>query len=247
MFRKCIPLLFLNILTISVDSYYVDNRIIGGQDVTIEEAPWQIALLLNNEFICGGSIYSELFVITAAHCVVEKPEQQFQIRAGSTNYNDGGSLISIAKTLCNEDYNSTRKINDIAMLLLKKPLKFSESIQAIRLAEKSPDPWSWATITGWGRRSNNLSPSTTLQVAQLQVLSHFWCLLEYYPVIFDDKFCAYNVYSHACQGDSGDPLVLDGRLVGIVSFGQLNCGGSSVYVDVVKMRQWIEKAVEILN
>ncbi|XP_034101562.2 trypsin alpha-like [Drosophila albomicans] len=146
MYRKCLPLLFLNILIISVDSYYVDNRIIGGQDVTIEEAPWQIALLLNNEFICGGSIYSELFVITAAHCVVEKPEQQFQIRAGSTNYNEEGSLISITKTLCHEDYNSTRKINDIAVLLLKKPLKFSESIQAIRLAEKVP-------IRGVGQRS----------------------------------------------------------------------------------------------
>ena len=53
-------------------------RIINGQPITIDQAPWQVALLYSsvpsddyNAQFCGGSILSADWIITAAHCVVK--------------------------------------------------------------------------------------------------------------------------------------------------------------------------------
>lgn len=49
----------------------------------------------------------------------------------------------------------------------------------------------------------------------------------------------------ACVGDSGGPLQLDGKLLGIVSYG-FGCavpGKPGVYVNVAEVRDWIETVV----
>ncbi|KAH8272007.1 hypothetical protein KR044_013390, partial [Drosophila immigrans] len=244
--RTCFQLLSLSILTIAVHSFHMESRIIGGQEEDIENAAWQVALFFNNTFICGGSIYSELFVITAAHCVENKPADKLQIRAGSSQYETGGSLVSVAKTLCHKKGNRCFNKNDIAVLRLKETLTFSNRIKAIPVARQSPNPSSWATVTGWGRCSDEQSTSPTLQAGQLRILGKFRCFLEFFPIMFIDKICANNANSNVCHGDSGGPLVLNGELVGIVSFGRINCMGSSVYVDVAKMRDWIAHAVKTM-
>ncbi|EEC01848.1 serine-type enodpeptidase, putative [Ixodes scapularis] len=52
------------------------HRIVGGKDAERIEFPWQISLrrklpLINTDrgHTCGGSIISEQYVVTAAHCV----------------------------------------------------------------------------------------------------------------------------------------------------------------------------------
>lgn len=45
------------------------SLIVGGVETTIEKHPWQVSLQKNSFHICGGSIISKDWVITAAHCV----------------------------------------------------------------------------------------------------------------------------------------------------------------------------------
>jgi secreted trypsin-like serine protease len=45
-----------------------DGRIVGGVDIRIEEAPYQVSLQYFDEHMCGGAIISKSFVVTAAHC-----------------------------------------------------------------------------------------------------------------------------------------------------------------------------------
>jgi len=45
-----------------------NGRIIGGNEISIEQAPYQVAMLYFGNLRCGGSIISCKFVLSAAHC-----------------------------------------------------------------------------------------------------------------------------------------------------------------------------------
>lgn len=44
---------------------------IGGQDVDIENYPYQVSLQYLSTHICGASVISEKYIFTAAHCTNE--------------------------------------------------------------------------------------------------------------------------------------------------------------------------------
>jgi trypsin len=49
-----------------------DYEIVGGEEITIEQAPYQVHLMVHiREFYyyCGGSLISSQAVLTAAHCM----------------------------------------------------------------------------------------------------------------------------------------------------------------------------------
>jgi len=46
-----------------------DHRITGGQDAVRAQFPWQAGLIINGVSFCGGSLISNQWILTAAHCV----------------------------------------------------------------------------------------------------------------------------------------------------------------------------------
>ena len=59
-------------LTIISDAQQISNRIVGGQTAFQGQFPYQVSWcvgdLLYCQIFCGGSIYDENTIITAAHC-----------------------------------------------------------------------------------------------------------------------------------------------------------------------------------
>ena len=51
------------------DSNDILTKIIDGQETAINEYPWMVSLQLANGHFCGGSLISEKWVLTAAHCI----------------------------------------------------------------------------------------------------------------------------------------------------------------------------------
>merc|ERR1711973_972235 len=45
------------------------NKIVGGEEAEPNQWPWIVALFVDDAWFCGGSIISENWVMTAAHCV----------------------------------------------------------------------------------------------------------------------------------------------------------------------------------
>lgn len=46
----------------------ISPMIVGGNAVNIEDYPYQVHLLKNGVFFCGGSILTDRYILTAAHC-----------------------------------------------------------------------------------------------------------------------------------------------------------------------------------
>ena len=44
------------------------RRIVGGQACSVSRWPWQVALIANGEHVCGGSLVTPDWIVTAAHC-----------------------------------------------------------------------------------------------------------------------------------------------------------------------------------
>ena len=69
------------------------TRIIGGYPVPYGDAPWQAVLYNMNQLWGGGTLISEMYVITAAHCMTYEKES-YKIILGNhfLSKNDSGEV-----------------------------------------------------------------------------------------------------------------------------------------------------------
>ncbi|XP_061397787.1 trypsin alpha-like [Musca vetustissima] len=226
----------------------LNGRIVGGVATDISSYPWQISLQRSGYHSCGGSIYSKNIVITSAHCMQDVTISVLKVRAGSSQWNEGGILLNIASFKTHEGFSSWSMVNDVAVLRLSSSLIFSPTIRSIALATKSPLDNAAAVVTGWGARSFESGVlANTLQYVNVSIVSNVECRSPVYGYgwqIQPTMLCAYAKGKDAFQGDSGGPLVSGGQLVGVVSWGY-GCALPNypgVYADVAVLRPWIIRA-----
>ncbi|XP_046748300.1 uncharacterized protein LOC124412466 [Diprion similis] len=224
------------------------SRIVGGSYTTIEQFPYQASLQRNGYHVCGGSIISNTWILTAGHCIRNYSYTDFKVRTGSSYYDIGGRLSSVASILVHENFNLATLDSDIAAVELTKPLAFNSHTLPIVLARRAEVPrvGQVATVTGWGTLMSSGSLSRRLQKVDLPLIGWDDCRRSYAErTITERMLCAGLLATggqDACQGDSGGPLVLNGKLIGIVSWG-FGCALPSypgVYTRVVSFRDWIE-------
>ncbi|XP_011863816.1 PREDICTED: trypsin-7-like [Vollenhovia emeryi] len=227
-------------------------KIIGGTPTTIDRHPYQVSIHYKGEFICGGSIISNEWILTGAHCVYGTKLQFLRLRVGSTYYNQNGVLIpQIASVIIHNKFDKNTLDYDVALIRLPKPLSLGARIKIIILALSGSNvkAGSKATVVGWGRTSPNGPPSKQLQSLVVPVVDQATCQKIFAPKpVTANMICAGDLTRDrdTCEGDSGGALVHNSVQIGIVSWGdKCTSGYPGVYTRVSAIRQWITEQANV--
>ncbi|CAH0715053.1 unnamed protein product, partial [Brenthis ino] len=162
------------------------NKIIGGTPTSLDQYPWLTIIEYTRPYLCGGTLISSLYVLTAAHCLVTTTKASRgakSVRLGEYNTTNSGPdcievegdgedctngtiSIPIATTIVHENYGSDQNIyhsNDIALIKLAEMASYTDFIHPICLptsdiTQRQPDNLRFV-VAGWGAVNETFSQS----------------------------------------------------------------------------------------
>lgn len=234
-------------------------RIVGGSRAV---APWQVGLVVAGTsaakgLFCGGSLIAPHWVLTAAHCVVDRLtgqislSEEIQVIVNTQDLALTGTYVTVAEVIPHENYQARTSDNDIALLKLRTPVPSPNPIFLVTPEDEAQAaaPGTKAWVTGWGATEENGQLSRELLGVLVPVISREACNApdSYNGTITTNMICAGEKGKDSCQGDSGGPLSSPAGAfgtyvqIGIVSFGQ-GCARErkpGVYTRVAVYRSWI--------
>jgi secreted trypsin-like serine protease len=241
---------------------HAQPRIINGHPASAGEYPAQGVLSQTPfGFICGGTLISNRYFLTAAHCVTDQntgavlPASQFSVRLGNTD-RDAGQQFTFSALDRNSAFNPDTLDNDTALFTLSSPAPAAD--EPIRLVTTGENPlWSagrQATLIGWGNTESG-NDSQVLLETTAPMRSDLDCGNAYGTGAGGfhsaTMVCAGDGSTDTCQGDSGGPMMVsDGSfliLAGVTSWG-IGCAEAAhpgVYtrLGAATINEWVRDRV----
>lgn len=238
-----------------------EARIIGGNEVQVNEYKFAVSLHDYIGHFCGGSLVTRNVVLTAAHC----QGGSYSVVMGRHNLGTrAGQEIEMRNELPHPNYDSYTTDNDFMLVFLNEDANLNSNVGLVSLNSDSnfPSVSSSATVMGWGDtdiRDNYSTLSDVLNKVDVNVIKNEDCedrsgyVGQYYDSYNDqitrNMLCAEANEQDSCQGDSGGPLVQTSGSrdvqVGVVSWG-IGCAHDDfpgVYARVSSAYDWIEEEV----
>ena len=243
----------------------IEVRILQGYNCELREYRYLAVIKRRKDIVCGASMLTSFFVLTAAHCCKEmKPMRNFIVNTGLRDIRKTAEQQStIRKIVMHKDFSLAPSLkNDICVLeldtrIVETPtVKFIDLISPAGFKKLPSNPTcKQLTVIGFGyqyfrsaRGNIDEEPegphNPSVQCAELGLVGKAECQ-EKFENISDTVFCAADksrMGKDACQGDSGGPLLCDGTQVGIVSAGY-GCGE----IDIPGFYSRVDIFLEFIN
>ncbi|MGR9408070.1 serine protease [Rhizobium leguminosarum] len=230
-------------------------KIVNGRRAELGMFPWSVSIgksgaenFLGHQ--CGGTLISERFVLSAAHCFLDTARaEDFRIQMGTIELGSYRDKATIKTILLHKNFNRATNEADVALLELETPVVKSDTIGWLPIQDQSEFDSSGHesshqraqyTLTGFGfvapgarpvrlQYADNIPSLTTAECHELRV----WDESIFGDALKPDMICAGDTSnvtgSDACKGDSGGGLILprpglESVVAGIVSRGALPDG-----------------------
>ncbi|NDV43791.1 trypsin-like serine protease [Flagellimonas sediminis] len=237
---------------------YGQVNIIGGNDTTIENHPWQISIrdANTNAHFCGGSILTPEWILTAAHCVDGQNPADIEIAAGITMRLDNvnGQYRNVAQIIVHPNFDSSTLNNDVALIRLTAPLNFNATVQPIQLTNSAghSNAGLIGTLSGWGYTTNNGPVADQLQAVTMPIITNSQAngINTGSNNVNNNMIAFYQAGSSAAPGDSGGPATVLSNgsrfLIGCSSWGETPKDQKpTIYTKLFNYRSWIQGYVPI--
>ncbi|XP_011180416.1 phenoloxidase-activating factor 3 isoform X1 [Zeugodacus cucurbitae] len=203
-----------------------NDRVANGIDAKLGEFPWSALLLYaEKKPLCGGSVITDRFVLTAAHCI--RDDLQL-VRLGEHDLSTAVDCAKICQTyeefgidpqqkpFIHPDYDDSTKYKDIALIKLDRTIDFQtyNHIKPICLPITPSDynlvPRAILVLAGWGLTEKNERRQAEILQKGLLRFEPLDVCKELYPLytVDNSKLCIKSGSNHtvSCQGDSGSPI-----------------------------------------
>ncbi|XP_021694531.1 serine protease snake-like isoform X2 [Aedes aegypti] len=212
-------------------------------------------------FLSFGSLISEQYILTAAHSTRFEQEKPDIVRLGAVDLNQKDQHVKdyeVSEVITHPNYTARLAYNDIALVRLREPVSFSESIRPACLWDSLQMNFTSLVTTGLDR-TDYLSTSGQLQKFNLNIMDKSVCDQQYGPNrkipdgVKDHQLClSQSDQKDICLGSSGSPAQISfdpkecaAYVVGIVSHGRISGGLQfpDIYTRVASYIDWIEAIV----
>ncbi|AJE86250.1 S1 family peptidase [Streptomyces physcomitrii] len=221
--------------------------VVGGTPAEQGEFPFMVRLSMG----CGGALYEQDIVLTAAHCVDGSgPDTSITATGGVVDLESSDAITAQStEVLQAPGYNGKGK--DWALIKLDKPI----DQPTLKIATDASYNEGDFTVAGWGADKEGGDQQRYLLKAEVPFVDDAACGNAYGDDLTpDEEICAGLIEEggvDTCQGDSGGPMFRkddSGAFiqVGIVSWGQ-GCaqpGYPGVYTEVSTFAADIAEAAQ---
>ncbi|XP_048001305.1 trypsin-1-like [Leguminivora glycinivorella] len=230
----------------------------SDETARIEQHPYLAAVLMNNQLWCGGAIISSDLVLTAAHCLQLQYNNRFfreyvkmlTVRIGSSNATAGGEVLRVDEIFFHPNYKPDTLAFNYAVVRLHKNITFSAlNVSKIEYSkrkdvtiDKTITFLGWGSVLGMGDKGG----AVLLQKVDLPVYDKADCIDVYgKELVSFSTFCAgfISKIKNVCNHDAGGPAIMDGQLVGILSFSAKRCDEAdkpAVFASTGAAAEWLD-------
>ncbi|XP_056392688.1 serine protease 53-like [Hyla sarda] len=224
-------------------------RIFGGDRAIPGEWPWHATLSFNGKPFCGGSLISEKWLLTAAHCFEstatedKRDPTQWRVHLGVTRMGyepEENSAVTIrpSKIVIHDSYVNYIQGYDIALVELSIPVTFTRFISPVCLPKSTHRFNLRSTCYATGLQDVPdgvpLDSQRSLQKVSQTLIGWKTCnciynshkSLDVSSPAKASMLCIVDTFGHKgpCLGDSGGPVVCNEEgvwfLAGAISFSQ---------------------------
>ncbi|XP_037809755.1 collagenase-like [Lucilia sericata] len=211
--------------------------ILSGVRASPGEYPWHVLIKKESggSLLGGGSVISNTWVLTAAHCL--KNKQTVFMQFGTVEFDSNALGMTSTRLIIHPQFNPRSYVNDVGLVELPTPLTYNTFIQPIALVTSSEAANTNFTgvvtfLSGYGYYDDKVRKlSPWLLWGSEKVVYNSVCAETLGPME-DSQMCTvgYTIdKQNPCKGDSGGPLVWRNpsrklKQIAVFSFGRLrNC------------------------